>query len=1406
MFGSAPSFPVLSLADLNRNGLTKYLLEIDRLKVFFPTADYRLFLSEEVRLVVERHSGRTLDKLSQDDTVITLRELVAPKDHLEWLDELRDVRCASQVTTLTTRVQLMRDFVTRFMRLYEVRSTITFPGQEASLKASEPKTETLSSPSDDLASDEEAQDDDKPDDIEDKATMLFRNNVKPPALQKILKNEADMQGVDSLSEMSSLALKLAQQDEDARRLAIRFGYYTAKAPVPVKEPVQTTSSGNGRRRRGQTPGANRTSTDDTKKEKKSEDSFPEDDVTEVKPKVNDVDPSKPAPHRPCRICKGSHWDNQCPDRRSRDDGSLRSKPKKRQTNNVQEADESDDSGPLVVRGQVNGRDCSLIIDTGSDATCMSAATFNHLKMTANASLKEGEKYHGVCANGSEFTSTKYTEVEITLPAIVDFPVRLKTEVLVVPGTSHKILIGAPLLRRVGIITKDRMFLRFTQEKMERGSEDDIPAQVNAVTPVPRAEPFVLDEQLAKIRVPINSMRKDVEAIFRDHPEVLNPKLAEHGSKLPPLRIKLAQDNVLIQSKARRLDDNTRERVRAEVKAWREQGIIEDSRGPFASPIVVVEKGHKSGKIRLCVDYTHLNGIVVPDQHPLPDLREFLREAAGSTHFAALDLRSGYLQMTVHPKDQFITAAVTPDDYFQFKRVPFGLKTAPAAFQRAMQATLAPCLHKGVLVYVDDILIHAKSAKELLERVRQVVMLLEQKNIRISAEKCVIGAKEIQCVGFTVSEKGLTIGDERVRAMQELPAPTDVGGVRRILGKFNYLASFIPHCAEVLAPLNRMTQKGARFEWSNDLQAALDGAKSAVTDAVQLVFPDLNTPWHLYTDASDVGIGGVLIQRRGDKSEVVSFFSKTFSSAQKNWTTYEKELYAILFCLTRPDLEPLFRVHNNVTVHTDHRNITFLHQSSTSNAKIQRWRLILNDYNPTIYHIEGAQNVVADALSRLERQAPRPVNSVEDHRAALDEIHMGTRGHPKREEMMRELRQKGITWPTMSDDIARYIKSCTTCQKMGPTTLTKTPNQSTQRYSPFEVVQMDTLGPLPASGDMKYVIVFIDVFTKYTVLKPVSDTTAKNAARQIIDLCSTFGIPKTLQSDRGSQFKNALVKEVTDKLGTNHRFSTAYHPQSNGVVERANGTLLRILRSILFDRPDLDWLETLPTVQHIMNTRWKRATGHTPLELVTGGKTCATPMSDEALIHLATSHYSTMATYDLLDQVSALREDAEGRLRQASPPRTPNPLPAAGSFVLLTPVTKRPKTQTRLRGPMKVVGPGPSPNTINLSDLNTKSTIQVHTSRIKPFVTTLDEKALEIQVSREADRYAVDEIVDFKVFRAKNGTAKKIKFKVTWLGYEPSEASWIWYNKDNDELEAIDALLAQHPQFKADMDTVSRQWR
>lgn len=407
----------------------------------------------------------------------------------------------------------------------------------------------------------------------------------------------------------------------------------------------------------------------------------------------------------------------------------------------------------------------------------------------------------------------------------------------------------------------------------------------------------------------------------------------------------------------------------------EKGLIEESTSPWASPILLVEK--KTKDYRMCVDYRTLNKSTIPNSFPLPHIRDIISKLKSSNFVSSLDLESGYHQIKMDKSSVPLTAFTVPGKgLYQYLVMPFGLCNAPATFQSVMESVLRPVLGKYCLVYLDDIIIFSETFEEHIHHLKEIFRLLLKAGFKINWKKCQFLKPYVEYLGHVVGQGEVRVVKKKVDAVLKMKRPKNQKEVRSFLGLVNWYRAFIKGCAEKAVPLSRLLQKHTKFKWGEEEQKSFDLLKKDLTEAPVLICPDFTKKFEIHVDASLTGLGAVLIQRKNRQERVVAYASRTLNRRERNWTTTERELLAIVYGIEH------FREYvdgSEFTVITDHSALQWLHNLKNPSGKLARWIIRLSQYNFNIVHRKGKFNVVPDCLSRASYHETPP----EDDKPADD---------------------------------------------------------------------------------------------------------------------------------------------------------------------------------------------------------------------------------------------------------------------------------------------------------------------------------------------------------------------------------------------------------------------------------------
>lgn len=408
----------------------------------------------------------------------------------------------------------------------------------------------------------------------------------------------------------------------------------------------------------------------------------------------------------------------------------------------------------------------------------------------------------------------------------------------------------------------------------------------------------------------------------------------------------------------RVSPEKRDLMEAEIRYMQENDIAVSSCSNWASPCLLV--GKPDGSVRFCTDFRKVNAVTKPDCFPLPRVDDCVDQVGSARYVTKLDLLRGYWQVPLTRRAQEISSFITPSGLYSYKVMSFGLRNAPATFQRLMNRVVSGL--EGCAVYLDDLVVFSDSWDLHLQRLHAVLMRLSEASLTVNLAKCDFARATVTYLGKVVGSGEVRPLNAKVQAIQEYSAPTTKRELMRFLGLVGYYRSFCCNFSSVVAPLTDLLKTKTKFIWSSNCALAFENVKSLLCSSSVLAAPCFERSFSLQVDASQVGAGAVLQQ--SDEQGVVrpvSFFSRKFNSYQLNYSVVEKEALALIWALQHFDI--YVGSSQPVVIYTDHNPLTFLNSLHCPNQRLIRWSLFLQAYCLDIKHIRGSENVVADALSR-----------------------------------------------------------------------------------------------------------------------------------------------------------------------------------------------------------------------------------------------------------------------------------------------------------------------------------------------------------------------------------------------------------------------------------------------------------
>jgi hypothetical protein len=980
--------------------------------------------------------------------------------------------------------------------------------------------------------------------------------------------------------------------------------------------------------------------------------------------------------------------------------------------------EHDSSDLIVVHGSVNGQRCrDVLVDPGAssnfvrrDWALSQRLPVQQLKTPLAITMGDGHVIHQVGAVRIPSMDAQGSSAPCTL--------------LVMDQLNHHIILGMPWLRRAGVTVEFGEVMRWNGKPMLRMQmRSDSGPQLHTIKAkiAPEYEKIVT-----------GLMTKYSRAFSKELPR--QPTGTKEHAVHCTLTLKDPKSRPVVCPERRYSPADFQTQIDFVIEEER-AGRIQKSQSPWKSQLVMVRKmrdGVELSEKRPCIDLRRVNDLIAADAHPLPLPEDMFAKLKGCKVFSKLDLTKGFWQIPMDKLSKELLAFSTPLGLYEPNSMPFGMKNAPAIFQREMTRVFKDRLWNGVMVFIDDILIYSKTPEEHAEILEWVLKTLQEQKYYANPDKCEFFQREVSFLGHIISEKGVAVQQHKVKAVTEWPEPKSKKHVRGFLGLTGYYRKFVNKYSDIALPLTNLTKNDVTFCWTQKEQVAFDMLKLKLSTADVLAHPDPQRQYMVTTDASAFAISGVLSQDQSDgKRRPVAYFSRKLSGAAIRYSTYDKELFAIVSavehwrCYLEGSPHPILFL-------SDHRSLQHLNTQPKLNDRQARWVEKLSEFEFKVQHIAGSVNVAADALSRrpdyeeavaAERDngADAPIvadqprvkvtlaaiaaadspktwevrldamplredmkvaalrdavyqesvnqpqprtdgltvaegllwtsdglcyvpDDLELKRRLIHEVHdTPTGGHMGLRKTL--IRLCGLCyWPGMKSMIADYIGGCTTCAAVKssmqkPAGLLR-PLPIPER--PWQVMTIDFVGPLPMTPDFfDTILVVTDKFSKRGHFIPTTKhVTSEKTARLILEHVVKYhaAIPGAIISDRGTQFTSLLFKELWTALGTDLRFSTSYHPQSDGQTERLNRELEQQLR-MHANRAGSNWKEWLSVVEMHYNSDVHESTGKTPYEM-TGVD------YRDALTLALQQPMQTMKSEDarlMLDGIKTTWEDARRRM-------------------------------------------------------------------------------------------------------------------------------------------------------------------
>lgn len=736
-----------------------------------------------------------------------------------------------------------------------------------------------------------------------------------------------------------------------------------------------------------------------------------------------------------------------------------------------------------------------------------------------------------------------------------------------------------------------------------------------------------------------------------------------------LEIRLKNKDKFVERRPYRLSPVEREKVKEIVKELIDNNIIRESRSPYSSPVILVKK--KNGDDRMCIDYRELNANTIRDHYPLPLIADQIDQLAGGQYYTSLDMASGFHQIPIEDDSIEKTAFITPDGLYEYLTMPFGLCNAPSVYQRCINRALGPLLNPGsansngdnqtdsvAQVYIDDVISKSRDFTSGLSNLERIFIALRKSGFSINIDKCLFFKQSIEYLGNVVENGQVRPSPKKIEALLKAPVPSTPKQVRQFNGLAGYFRRFIPDFARIMAPLYELTKQGAQWQWTHVHEQARQKIIDCLTSTPVLTIFQEGEPIELFTDASSLGFGAILVQIINGRQHVVAYFSMRTTDTESRYHSYELETLAVVRAIKH---FRHFLYGRKFKVVTDCNALKASKHKQDLLPRIHRWWAYLQNFDFDIEYRKGERMQHADFLSR--NPDPLSVNlttmnlewlNIEQRRDGvlrpiIDDIHNGNQvpGYLLEDNVLKFEKQdetlgtqklivvpKAFQWSLintfhtalkhlgwektlhkiqetyhfdkMTTIVRDFVDNCVVCrtskQTSGATQVQLHP--ISKPTVPFEVLHMDITGKLGTPNEQEYVVVTIDAYTKYVLLRHTNDKSQHSTLAALKQVIHLFGAPRQIIVDGGREFLGEY-KRYCDRFGIEIHAISPGASRGNGQVERVMATLKNGLVMIKnYDTPD--WHTALESLQLALNCTVHRTTGAAPLTLLTRRRNCVPP--------------------------------------------------------------------------------------------------------------------------------------------------------------------------------------------------------
>jgi len=718
-----------------------------------------------------------------------------------------------------------------------------------------------------------------------------------------------------------------------------------------------------------------------------------------------------------------------------------------------------------------------------------------------------------------------------------------------------------------------------------------------------------DELRARLQIQVegNWRQKYEDLMLRYHDVCSKDKFDLGHASVIKHKIKMTDDTP-VHARQFRIPFAHEEVIFDYVEQLLKQGAIEYSRSPYNSPIFCVAKKappnadpNAPPPLRVVLDYRQVNAKSLPDRYSIKEVRECIDQVGreGSKIFTTIDLTAGFWQQELEETSKQYTAFSVPGKAarYQFCVTPMGLQGSPASFARLMDHVMRQLT--GVLTYIDDVLVHSENHEQQLIRLEQVLLRLRKYGLKLNVNKTLIGGSQVQYLGYTISEKGITLSEDKTKAIKEFPQPQDVRQVREFIGLCNYFRFLIPHFSQLTTPLIKLTTKEEDWkggEMPESAERSFKELKEKLCNKPVVAYPTREGKFRLYTDAAigepnrKGGMGAALLQTNKEgKEQVIAYASRGLKDHEKNYGAYLLELAAACWGI---EYFNVYLLGKPFTLCTDHKPLETL--TTTHTRTLNRLQQLMLQYQFDLQYTKGEDNPVADFLSRNAKEGEwiEEGQAISAINVTREEMKLAQDQDDKMIAVKKFLRMDDSQRKLQDKQIQNLGENCfETDDGILMKELEVNARRRTALWPPTKI-RKNIIEAAHLSKDAGH-----GGKDRTVELAAITNKTAQTVGQLFFErwICR-FTAPLTIVTDQGKEFNNAVLQEICTLWDIDKKRTSPFHPQTNSSAESYNRSLIKYFKAMLLNHSTLDWEPLLPCAAMAYNCHIHRSTAESPFFL------------------------------------------------------------------------------------------------------------------------------------------------------------------------------------------------------------------